>query len=318
MAHESTLESLPLFSTQYARAIDQACAEAKWENWKLPQRGLAEALRRSAEKNFRDKHPSDAQVEVYLESLHLQDLGLACACTEGCEVAWEYFISNFRDGLRASAAAILRGSGGGAATRADELADSVYAELYGVSSSGAEKRKSLFEYFHGRSKLSTWLRTVLAKRHMDLLRTGRRTVSLDTEEEESPRQVALAVDPIAADPDREKYLALFEQALSTALAGLTPRKCMLLAQYYVDGLTLAEIGRILREHESTISRQLGQVRRELRESVTQLLRVGGPQPRLAEAQVALVFEYALGDWPFDLSRALAEGGKGTGRSSDPE
>jgi len=89
---------------------------------------------------------------------------------------------------------------------------------------------------------------------------------------------------------------------------------MLLACYYVDQLTLAEIGRTLGEHESTVSRQLDRIRRELREAVTQTLLRGapardghGPEPGLDEAQVELAFEYALSDWPFDLSRALSKG-----------
>jgi hypothetical protein len=87
---------------------------------------------------------------------------------------------------------------------------------------------------------------------------------------------------------------------------------MILSCYYVDQLTLAEIGRMLREHESTVSRQLERLRRALRESVTQALqcempaRNGRPaEPALDKAQVELAFEYAMGDWPFDLSRALS-------------
>ena len=83
-----------------------------------------------------------------------------------------------------------------------------------------------------------------------------------------------APNPVPADPDpdRERYIGRFERALSTALASLTPRERMILACYYVDQLTLAEIGRLLREHESTVSRQLERMRRALREGVTQALR----------------------------------------------
>jgi len=55
---------------------------------------------------------------------------------------------------------------------------------------------------------------------------------------------------------------------------------------------LREIGRTQSEHESTVSRQLDRVRRELREAVTQALLRGvpardghGPEPGLDEAQV---------------------------------
>jgi IS30 family transposase len=92
---------------------------------------------------------------------------------------------------------------------------------------------------------------------------------------------------------------------------------MLLAYYYVDQRTLAEIGRMLGEHESTISRQLERARRGLRETVTEALRRGAhatddrddsraTHPGLDESQLELAFEYALEDWPFDLSRALTK------------
>ncbi len=275
---------------------------------------------------------SAAEVEIYLKSLHLEDLALARACEEGMEAAWEFFVSRFRPELRLAALAILRASGGGDDARAAELADSLYAELYGVSPSGSGRRKSLFEYFHGRSKPSTWLRAILAQRHVDLLRTGQRTVSLETEEAEAPHKITAGspsefrvkksrpnplvqrTDSTPFDPDRERYLARIDAALSAAIAGLAPRERVLLACYYVDQLTLAEIGRAVGEHESTVSRQLDRTRRRLREAVTQSLLQGAPsrdgqkpEPGLDEAQVELAFEYALGDWPFDLVRALSKG-----------
>ena len=131
-------------------------------------------------------------------------------------------------------------------------------------------------------------------------------------EGEVPRELATRTESIPADPDRERYLERFDRALSAALAHLTPRERMILACYYVDQLTLAEIGRLLREHESTVSRQLERMRRALREGVTQALQCEIPacngrpvEPALDVAQVELAFEYAVEDWPFDLSQALS-------------
>ena len=56
--------------------------------------------------------------------------------------------------------------------RARELADSLYAELYGLNGAGGARGRALLDYFHGRSKLATWLRTVLAQRHVDALRAA--------------------------------------------------------------------------------------------------------------------------------------------------
>ena len=154
---------------------------------------------------------------------------------------------------------------------------------------------------------------MLAQKQVDLFRTSRKTVSLEDEMEgDPPRELAGRTETVPADPDREKYLGRFDKALSTALGSLTPRERMILACYYVDQLTLAEIGRVLREHESTVSRHLERLRRILRESVTLALQREIPacngrpaEPALDMAQVELTFEYAVGDWPFDLSQALS-------------
>src|SRR5258706_3453281 len=189
MEQESTLAPITAFSKQFAHLIDWLHAEANCARWGLARGRFAEALRRSVEKRFRGTRPDAAEVEVYLKSLHLEDLALACACADGEETAWEFFVGQFRQELRAAAGAILRASGAGDDLRAEELADSLYAELYGVTPAGSGRRKPLFEYVHGRSKLSTWLRAVLGQRHVDLLRKNWRTVSLEAEEEKGPGKI---------------------------------------------------------------------------------------------------------------------------------
>jgi RNA polymerase sigma-70 factor len=321
MPKESPLASLDQFLAQYAHLVTELHGEAICARWGLPPKAFAECLRRSTEKRFSGAQPDPRDVEVYLKSLHLEDLALACACSKGIEKAWEFFIAHFRQDLRNAASAMLRGSGLADDARAEELADSLYAELYGVRSSADGRRKSLFEYFHGRSKLSTWLRAVLAQKQVDMFRTSGRTVSLDAEMDgDVPHELADRTASVPADPDRERYIGRFEGALSTALASLTPRERMILACYYVDQLTLAEIGRMLHEHESTVSRQLERMRGALRECVMRALRRETPasngrpaEPALDVAQVELAFEYAVEDWPFDLSQALS----GSGPAADP-
>jgi RNA polymerase sigma-70 factor len=313
MPKDSPLASLDDFLAQYKRLAGALQAEEICARWGLPQEAFAESLRRSARKHFGGERPDPGELEAYLKSLHFEDLALACACGSGIEQAWEFFIAHFREDLRRAARAMLRTSGHADDARAEELADSLYAELYGVRFDSDGRRKSLFEYFHGRSKLSTWLRAVLAQRQVDLFRTGSKTDSLDAEmEKEAPRELASRAESVPADPHREKYLGRFDKALSAALTGLPPRDRMILACYYVDQLTLAEIGRLLGEHESTVSRQLERLRRALREKVTETLQSETPacngrpaEPPLDAAQVELAFEYAQGDWPFDLSRALS-------------
>ena len=73
------------------------------------------------------------------------------------------------------------------------------------------------------------------------------------------------------------------------------------------GRTLAEIGRLLGEHESSVSRNLERVRRELRVAVEATLRAGFPvvnglsaEPGLSDAQIAVCLEDAAEDSGINL------------------
>src|SRR3984957_8695246 len=214
MPKQAPLSSLDQFLAQYARLDGVLNTEEVCARWGLPQEAFAKCLQRSALKRFGGVLPEAGEVAAYLKSLHLVDLALACACAEGLEKAWEFFIAHLRQDLRNAASAMLRGSGQADDACAEELADSLYAELYGIRSAADGPRKSLFEYFHGRSKLSTWLRTVLAQKQVDALRATGKTVSLEAEtEKEGAREFprpdrSVASEPV--DPHRERYIGRFD------------------------------------------------------------------------------------------------------------
>lgn len=92
--------------------------------WSLPESDFAEALDRSAAHRFGQVVPAGAELSAYLESLHVEDLALACACARGEERAWDHFVLEFRPVLYRVAGAL-----GGDAR---ESADALYAELYGL------------------------------------------------------------------------------------------------------------------------------------------------------------------------------------------
>src|SRR5439155_12841327 len=164
---------------------------------------------------------------------------------------------------------------------ARELADSLYADLYGLSDRGVE-RKSLFRYYHGRSSLATWLRAVLAQRHVDRIRAHRRVESLSDDE----TAAAIPVRTPPPDPDRARFLLLIKDALAAALLRLPPRDRLRLASYYVQQLTLAEVGRLTGEHEATVSRHLTRTRRAIRLDLERQLR---DEMKLSEAEIAQCF-----------------------------
>ncbi len=163
---------------------------------------------------------------------------------------------------------------------AREQADSLYADLYGVDEKGGSK-KSLLRYFHGRSSLATWLRAVLAQRYVDRIRVARRIEPLP---EELP-----ALTPFeTVDSECPKFVEFLRTALEHALAQLEPRDRLRLGLYYAQQSTLAEAGRILKEHEATVSRQLARTRKVVKNEVERRLRAAG----LSDDQVARCFECA--------------------------
>jgi RNA polymerase sigma factor (sigma-70 family) len=178
---------------------------------------------------------------------------------------------------------------------ARELADSIYADLFGLESRSGVRR-SLFRYFHGRSSLATWLRAVLVQRHVDRVRAGRRIEALPDEDILAPS--ASSPPP---DVDRETYVLLMQRALTRALGTLAPRDRLRLGCYYAQGMALASIGRVLREHESTVSRHLARTRRDIREDVESRLQDAG----LTAGQIAECFASVTADaGPLDLDRML--------------
>ncbi|MGE0702561.1 MAG: RNA polymerase sigma factor [Vicinamibacterales bacterium] len=246
-----------------AALLDRVHRKADAGRWQVPPDQFAQALEASAAKALGDR-PSAGELSGYLERLHLADLALACACANGHDDAWEHFVREVRPGLYRAADAIDRTGG------ARELADGLYADLFGVNDQGQERR-SLFRYYHGRSSLSTWLRAVLAQRHVDRLRETQRLTPLPEEEPAAPPADQL-------DPARTRWAALVTIALTRCIAALEPRDRIRLASYYLDGRTLAEIGRMLGEHEATVSRQLARLRRHVRQEVERALAAGGMDP----------------------------------------
>ncbi len=270
-------------------------------DWKLTAEQFQITLERSVGRRFSyagsKSSPDSLAVEKYLDTLHAADLVLACACSAGNDAAWEYFVATYRSQLHRGACAIAGESGG------RELADSLFGELFGLRESEG-LRRSLFDYFHGRSKLGTWLHAILAQRHVDEFRRTRKMDSLDDPEDDDGSGIAqkLPAKSGSPDPEREPYLAMMQAAVEQALKALEPRDRLRLAYYYVEELTLLEVGKLLGEHEATASRKIERARQDVRRSVEAALR---GEKKLSEAQVRLCYEYAREEWPFDLTRALS-------------
>jgi len=231
-------------------------------DWDLPRDAFLATLVASLTHAFAGIEPMTSEVRDYLEALHLEDLALAAACAAGSDAAWEHFIREYRPLLHRAADGIDPTGG------ARDLADALYADLYGLRDRDGG-RKSLFRYFHGRSRLATWLRSVLAQRHVDRIRATKKLNPLPDDPDVLPDRAATPMDA-----RRARFVDAMRQALAAAIAGLPPRDRLRLSCYYSQDLTLAAIGRLLKEHEATVSRNLARTRSEVRLAVEARLRAG--------------------------------------------
>jgi RNA polymerase sigma-70 factor (ECF subfamily) len=203
------------------------------------------------------------------------------------------FLARYRAKLYEMAGAIAQED-----SAARELADSLYAELYGIGS--GERRRPKLEYYLGRGSLEGWLRALLAQDYVDRYRSRKRLVSLEEQAAEGAQFAAPADDPQPVLDGR------LEQATDEALAALPAADRMLLAAYFLDGRTLAEIARMLAVHESTVSRKLDKLTRNLRQAIMQGLIGRGMSPRQGEEAL----EADVRDLRVDVRARLAQGSAG--------
>lgn len=206
---------------------------------------------------------SAEQKAVFCAALRLEELALARACAAGNERAWQDFIRRYRQKLRRMALHITRD-----AAHAAELADSLFAELYGVNARDGVRNSKLV-FYTGRGSLEGWLRTVLAQEFINRYRKQKRTVSLE-EQTEAGVQFAAAISEAMCAADQR-----LADATDEALAELSSEDRFTLASYYLDGRTLAEIARTLGLHESSVSRRLDRLSTALRKRILAGLQTRG-------------------------------------------
>jgi RNA polymerase sigma-70 factor (ECF subfamily) len=211
--------------------------------------------------------PTAKQQAAFFRGLCVADFALARACARGNERAWEHFIAVYRQPLTRAAIAIT-----GSETLGRDLAEQLYAELYGMNVREGRRRCPLLSY-RGRGSLMGWLRTTLAQRHVDHYRRTRREEPIEDLDAPAPH-------PLPQTPARE--LSLLEQAIQEAVGGRDAEERYLLAAYYLDGQTLLEISRVLGVHEATVSRRLHRAADQIRKQVLKNLQRHGLSRRAAE------------------------------------
>src|SRR5579864_4698961 len=233
---------------------------------------------------------SEAEARTFFLSLRVDELALARACAAGDNYAWEIFLTRYREKLYLSALRIARED-----SAARELADTLYADLYGTTTREGQRVSKLASYT-GRGSLEGWLRTVLAQEYVNRYRRTKRLVSLDEESEEGVQ--FRAPEPEAVPPSDTRL----SRATDETLAALSPEDRTILSAYYLDDRTLAEIARMLGVHESTISRKLDKLAKSLRKQIMAGLSRRGMSRRQAEESL----DVDVRDLQVDIRRSLTQ------------
>jgi RNA polymerase sigma-70 factor (ECF subfamily) len=247
-----------------------------------------------------DNAASERECKRLVDSLRLDELLLARACARGIEKAWDEFITLYRPKLYSAARAIAGDDGLGR-----ELADSLYADLFGTRVGPNGTRVSKLDSYTGRGSLEGWLRALLAQEFVDRHRSRRRLVNFD---EEIQARCGHVADETVSSTEQ---IALVN-ATDIALAALPSEDRFLLSAHFLDERTLAEIGRMLDVHESTVLRRIEKVTGALRKQIIkELCRNSGMSRRAAEE----LLNVDVRDLPIDVGTRLAQKERGASFSS---
>jgi RNA polymerase sigma-70 factor, ECF subfamily len=184
---------------------------------------------------------------------HAKDLVLVWACLAGqasaiahLEAAYLSRVSRALGTLRASESFV------------DELVGWLRVELF------AREGGPLLATWSGRGDLATWLKAIAVHEALKRLKRGRREVPHAALE----RIPVPAVELIAL---KGAYRAEFSRALREAFAALEVAERNLLRQYFLDGLSIDQLGALLGIHRSTAARRVAAAREALSDGVRRRL-----------------------------------------------
>jgi RNA polymerase sigma-70 factor (ECF subfamily) len=218
-----------------------------------------------------------SDILAFVAEIRADDLCLILACEKGDEKAWEDLVANFDSTVKSAARKMSQN-----AEDAEDLAGSIWAELYGLRHDSDGKKKSKLVYYSGRGSLAGWLRAVVSQLAVDEYRKQSRFVQIEENrdfenlaEESSNNSTNNAVLHHAENPEAllvEKQAADdVSLALKGAVEALDAEDRLILQLYYFDDLKLKDIAATFGYHEATASRKISRLHAEIRKSVEKSL-----------------------------------------------
>ncbi len=245
-----------------------------------------------------DPQAATGVITDFIDKLQADDLCLIVACESGDQRAWSDLVERFSSTVRSAARSASSNE-----ESAEDLAQSIWAELHGLRVRDDGKPAGKLAYYSGRGSLAGWLRAVVAQLAVDQHRKQSRLVQTEEDADfdriiqDGPPENAWSGHGGAANPELEISEKLagaeMQKALAASIKQLSAEDRLLVKLYYFDGLRLREAGAVLGVHEATASRRLTRVHAELRQQVETILVAQGwtkPETERAFSEVALHLE----------------------------
>jgi RNA polymerase sigma-70 factor (ECF subfamily) len=183
-----------------------------------------------------------------LETAHVADLYLACACALGNGAAIALFEATYTAEIE-RALSFARVDAG----RRDDVVSRMREQLFFPRPSGAP---ALISTYSGRGKLRSWAQSVALHEAVRLARPAHHAEVID--------ELALHLAETGTDPEmaymKSFYLEEFRSALGRALRALPRRDRVLLRQHYLDEMSLEAMATAYRVHRATAARRLADAR----------------------------------------------------------
>jgi len=235
----------------------------------------------------------------FLDALKWEELFLTTACASGDGAAWKAFHLRYHAVIQKAARYCTENS-----SEAQELSESMMSDLFLPASKSSGQRISKIGQYDGIGSLEGWIKVVVSRMAIDQIRRSQKQVSL--EEIETKQQSRIERSPDAGSgvgTDVARASQMFQTSLNHALKQLDAQEKLILSLYYLKGVNLKEIGKLLRVHESTVSRTLDRVKRQLRKSVEKHLR---DHFRVKAVEVPQLIQVAHLQADVDLKKILAD------------
>jgi RNA polymerase sigma-70 factor, ECF subfamily len=235
---------------------------------------------RSSVQKYVLKHQPEAgatDIAAFIDSLHADDLCLVIACQHGDQAAWSELLEGYGATVRSAARAASPNE-----ERAEDLAQSIWAELHGLKVRNDGQPAGKLAYYSGAGSLGGWLRAVVGQLAVDHHRRDARLIQTEEDADldrlaqdgNGEPETAGVLHP-AANPEealsQNLAAAAIEKALAQSLADLDDEDRLLMKLYYFDGMRLREAGAVLGVHEATASRRLTRIHADVRKRVEGLL-----------------------------------------------